>query len=85
MSVPVLLQSCSKVTPPLVTVPVHVRFPVAPSTVQPVAALPPARLTLVAVFDPGPILTVLAAPNALTVAALVLKTFNVPVADVERV
>ncbi len=64
--------------------PLQVKFPVAPSTVQPVCDDPPARLTDVAVFDPGPILTDVPAPKALTVVALALKRFSVPVADVDR-
>jgi hypothetical protein len=66
-------------------VPEQFKFPVAPSTVHPVAALPPARLIDVALLLPGPMLTVVPAPNALTVVALVLNTFKVPVAEVERV
>ena len=65
--------------------PLQVRFPVAPSTVQPVAPDPPARLINVALFDPGPISIVVAAPKALTSVALVLKTLSVPVADVPKV
>jgi len=65
--------------------PEHVRFPVAPSTVQPVAADPPARLIDVALHPPGPRLIVVPAPNALTVVALVFIRFSVPVADVPNV
>ncbi len=65
--------------------PLQVRFPVAPSTVQPVSVDPPARLTDVAVLDPGPMLIVPAVENSLTVVTLVLKRFNVPVADVPNV
>ena len=57
----------------------------APSTVQPVALLPPAKLTLVALSAPGPMFMVLPAPNALTVVALVSKTLRVPVAVVAKV
>jgi hypothetical protein len=74
-----------KPTVPLVLpmiLPEQVRVPVAPSTVQPVAALPPARFTEVAVAPPGPMLIADPAPKALTVVALVLKTFKVPVAEV---
>ena len=65
--------------------PLQVRFPVAPSTVQPVADEPPARLTDVALLPPGPRLIVVPAPNALTVVALVFIRFSVPVADVPNV
>ena len=65
--------------------PLQIRFPVAPSTVQPVAADPPAILTEVALLPPGPRLIVVAAPNALTVVALVLKRLSIPVADVPNV
>jgi hypothetical protein len=65
--------------------PEQVRFPVAPSIVQPVAAAPPAILTVVAVAPAGAILTVDAVPNSLTVATLVLKRLSIPVADVVRV
>jgi len=65
--------------------PLHVRFPFVPSTVQPVCDDPPARLSDVAVLLPGPILIVDPAPNALTVVALLLKRFNVPVAVVPSV
>jgi hypothetical protein len=61
------------------------RFPVAPSTVQPVAPDPPAIFTVVAVEEPGAILIVEAAPKRLAVVELVLKTFSIPVAEVDRV
>ncbi len=57
--------------------PLQVRFPVAPSTVQPVFADPPARLTDVAVLDPGPILTaVIAPPPKFMVSAVVFRRSN---------
>jgi hypothetical protein len=65
--------------------PLQFKFPVAPSTVHPVAPAPPAIFTEVAVDPPGPMLIVDPAPNALTVVALVLKSVRVPVAEVERV
>jgi hypothetical protein len=83
--VPFLSQKLRSTTPLEVMSPVHDRFPVAPSTVHPVAAAPPARLMEVAVLLPGPILIVEPAPKALTVVALVLKRLSIPVADVVRV
>ena len=65
--------------------PLQVRFPVAPSTVQPVAVDPPAIFTDVALLLPGPKLIVVAAPSALTVVALVLNRLSVPVAEVPNV
>lgn len=65
--------------------PEHVRLPVAPSTVHPVSADPPAILTEVALVDAGPMLIDVPAPKALTVVALVLNRLRVPVADVARV
>lgn len=55
-----------------VTLPVQAMLPVAPSTVQPVAAEPPARLMDVALTPPGPMFKVVAAPPKLTVVAVVL-------------
>ena len=65
--------------------PEQVRFPVAPSTVQPVADAPPAILTVVAVDPPGATLIVEAFPKALITVALVLIRLTIPVAEVERV
>ncbi len=65
--------------------PLHVRFPVAPSTVHPVCVDPPARFTEVALLPPGPRFIVVAVPSALTVATLLLNRFSVPVADVPSV
>ena len=57
--------------------PLQVKLPVAPSTVQPVAPDPPAKLTAVAVVDPGPMFKVLAAPAKLTVVAVALTRLKV--------
>ena len=65
--------------------PEQIKFPVAPSTVQPVAVDPPAMLTEVALLPPGPRFMVVAVPSALTVVALLLKRFSIPVADVPNV
>src|SRR5512137_1096159 len=65
--------------------PLQVRFPVAPSTVQPVCEDPPARLMLVGLLLPGPRFIVVAVPKALTVVTLLLKRFKVPVAEVPNV
>ncbi len=59
------------------------RFPVAPSTVHPVAVLPPAILTVVAVAPPGAMSMVEALPKALTVVGVELKRLSV-VADVSK-
>lgn len=54
--------------------PEHVKLPVTPSTVQPVFPEPPAKLMLVAVLLPGPMLiAVVAPPPKLIVVAVVLK------------
>lgn len=71
---------CQIVLAPLI-VPVQVKFPVAPSTVQPVAPEPPAKFMEVAVVEPGPIFSVEAAPAKLTVVAveLIKSKVEVPV------
>ena len=65
--------------------PLQLRFPVAPSTVQPVADEPPAILTDVGLLLQGPKLIVVAVPSRLAVVTLALNRFNVPVAEVPNV
>ena len=61
-------------------VPEQERFPVAPSTVHPVALAPPARLMEVAVEEPGPMFIVPAAPARFRVPVRpVLNSARVPV------
>ena len=57
-----LCQYWFKAVPFVVIVPEHARFPVAPSTVHPVAPDPPAIAIVAAVPAPGPILNVEALP-----------------------
>ncbi len=69
-------------TPTPVIVPEQAKLPLAPVTVQPVAPEPPARSMVVAVVEPGPMVSAVAAPPMFNVVALVLNSVAVPVAVV---